>query len=175
MIPLTTQIQNMKKNFLSVLSVFALAIILVSCTPNSPKAVAEKWLTSFAHMDYDGAKKLSTEETKKQLDMLQQFSSFATDSQKKELQKVTVTIKDVKENGDNATVTYVTSAAPKEQPLPLKKVNGKWLVAWSKTDMMNGAGIDTTGATGADTTSMTPAAGDSASAMPMDTTGSKAK
>jgi len=88
--------------------------------------------------------------------MQQLAGTFMPDSIKKAAKNVTVNIKDVKEEGDKATVTYTTSAIPTEQSLHLVKEKGKWLVQWTKQDQMNGAG-------GADSTATEPepAMGDS--------------
>lgn len=112
------------------------SLILVSCNSNSPKGVANKWLNSFYHMDYKEAKTLSTEETKGVLDMLENFATMVADSQKQNAKKIKVEIKDVKEEGDNATVTYVISEDKAEKSIHLKKIDGKWLVHYSKQDKM---------------------------------------
>jgi hypothetical protein len=150
----------MKKILLSVLALMIAAVMLVSCNKNSPKDVATAWLNGFYHMDYDAAKKISTEDTKNLLSQLQQLSGMIPDSSKKEMKKIVVTVKDLKEEGDKATVTYTTSDKPaQEEKLPMVKQNGKWLVQFSKGDAMGGAdggadqqqgGADSTGAPPAD-------------------------
>ena len=168
----------MKRIFTSLIAVAALAVMMVSCNTNSPKGVAEKWLTSFYHMDYEAAKQVSTEQTKSMLDMMQSFSAMMADSAKTEAKKIKVTVKDVKEEGDKATVTYTTSVAPTDQTLNMVKENGKWLVQFSKQDMGGGEGdgempaeepamTDTTGAateTPAEGTTTTPSSADTAMA-----------
>jgi hypothetical protein len=129
----------MKKLLLSVAAMFVMALTIVSCNNNSPKASADTFLNSLYHMDYAKAKTVSTEDTKKLLDMMEQFSSVLPDSSKESAKKIKVDIKDVKEEGDKATVTYVTSENPNEQKLDMVKENGKWLVKWSKQD---GAGAE---------------------------------
>jgi hypothetical protein len=126
------------------LYVFILSFALLQgCNKNSPNEVAKNWLTSFYHLDYDAAKKLSTDDTKNFISQLQQFSEVISDSDKKELRKTTITIKDVKINGNNASVIYNTSDMPgKDQPLSLIKQNDKWLVQFSKSDQA-GAAADT--------------------------------
>ncbi len=115
--------------------------MVVSCNKNSPKEVATTWLNSFYHMDCETAKKVSTEDTKSLIATLQQFTSMIPDSMKKEMKKIVVTVKDVKEDGDKATATYTLSNDPgKDQSLPLVKQNGKWLVQFTKNDQMGGAG-----------------------------------
>jgi len=151
----------MKKILIAIPAMLVLAFALLSCNSNSPKTVASTFLTSFYHMDYEAAKKVSTDETKKSLEALQSLSSMLPDSTKQEVKQITVTIKDVKENGDKASVTYITSKTPQEQTLKLVKQNGKWLSAWSKADAMGGD--DNAGAG-----DNTPAGSDSSMAAPAD-------
>ena len=98
--------------------------------------VAKTWLTGFNQMDFDEAMNLSTNDTKNLLSSLQQLTEKVSDSGKKELKKIKVTIKDVKVNGDKAVATYTTTDNPKDQELKLVKQNDKWLVEFSKTDLM---------------------------------------
>lgn len=135
----------MKKLLSYVSMIVAAAVIMTGCSKNSPKSVASTFLNSYYHLDYEGAKKVSTEETKNTLNMMQQLSAtFFPDSMKKAAKDIKVTIKDVKEEGDKATVIYNTSTVPTDQTLHMVKEKGKWLVQWTKQDQMNGA--DTTGA-----------------------------
>src|ERR1700722_16857220 len=133
----------MKKILLSLSALLVAIVILVSCGKNSPKEVANTWLTSFYHMDYDAAKKVSTEDTKNLLSQLQQLSSMVSDSSKKELKKVTISIKDVKETSDtSAIVSYMRSdnATGKDEIIKLVKRSNQWLVQFSKEDTMGDAG-----------------------------------
>ena len=139
----------MKKLLAYVSIVLAAAVIMTGCSKNSPKGVATTFLNGYYHLDYDAAKKVSTEETKNTLNMMQQLSAtFFPDSMKKAAKDIKINIKDVKEEGDKATVTYNTSAVPTDQTLHLVQQKGKWLVQWTKQDQMNGAGggADSTGA-----------------------------
>lgn len=159
----------MKKilSFVALIAVFA-----VSCSSNSPKAAAEKFLNSFFHMEYKEAKEVSTEETKKVLDMIEQFSTMMPDSSKQSAKKIKIEIKDVKEEGDKATVTYTTSESTQEQKLTMVKQNGKWLANYSKQDGGMGAEGDAsnepmteepmTDSTAAPATEGTPASPDTA-------------
>ena len=155
----------MKKVLFSLAVVSLLALSIVSCNSNSPKASADKFLTGLYHMDYEAATSVSTEETKKMLDMMAQFSSMVPDSAKETAKKIKVTIKDVKEEGDKATVAYTTSEDPTEKKLNMVKQNGKWMVQWSKQDTMGGEGGN---ATEANQAPAEEPAGDS-SAVPAET------
>ena len=138
----------MKKILLSALSACLLSFALVSCGGGGPKDNAEKFLNAFYHMEYDKAGEYATADAKKQLDMLSSFAGMMPDSSKKALQKIKINITDVKEEGDNATVTYTVSDpsgnAPEagDQKLKMVKESGKWLAAWNKQDQMGGAGAD---------------------------------
>jgi hypothetical protein len=114
----------------------AVSALLLSCNKNNPKDVAREWLTDFYHQDYESAKKISTEETRYMLNTIQGFSAALDDSVKEKAKKVTIDIKDVKVEGDKATVTFRASNAPTqdEPPLKLVKQNDKWMVQFTKSD-----------------------------------------
>lgn len=127
----------MKKVLLSLSVALLCAFTMVSCNSNSPKGTAEKFLNSFYHMEYKDAKEVATEDTKKMLDMIEQFSAISiADSNKQNAKKVKIEIGEVKEMGDSATVMYTTSDNKQPQKVNLVKQNGKWLVKWSKEDTM---------------------------------------
>ena len=133
--------------------------MLPGCGKNTPKDVAYNWLTAFNHADIDAAKKLSTNDTKNLLNSLQELTDKVADSTKKDLKKISITIKDVKITGDKAVAIYTASDNPtKEQPLNLVKVGDNWLVQFTKVDLMadvpdtiaeEPSGADSTGAAGA--------------------------
>lgn len=127
----------MKKLLLSFTAIVVFALGITGCNSNSPKASADKFLTGLLHYDYESAKSVSTEETKKMIDLMAQFSAMMPDSIKQAAKKTTVNIKDANEEGEKATVTYTTSDDPQEKKLNLVKQNGKWLVQYSKMDQMD--------------------------------------
>ena len=149
----------MKKILVAFSALLLLTVISVSCKKGGSKEVATLWLNSFYHLDYETAKTVSTEETKTLIASLQQFTSMIPDSNKKEMKKIVVTLKNVKEDGDKAVATYTISENPgKEQTLMLvkgqdKNDKNKWLVQFSKNDQLNG-GADSSSepAPGADST-----------------------
>ena len=136
----------MKKIMLSLSGLLLASLLLLSCK-TGPKDVAKTWLTDFYHMDYDAAKKLSTEDTKNLLAQFEQLSTQVDDSSKKELAKITVNIKGAKIQDTIATVTYTTSDVPdKDQNITMVKHNDKWLVQFTKDDTMGGADDPNNGA-----------------------------
>jgi len=159
----------MKKILRSFSVMIMAAIFLISCgAKNSSKDVANTWLTSFYHMDYEGAKKVSTEDTKALLTQLSALSGILGDSVKKEKMKANIVIKDTKENGDTAMVTYsvVEGKDTMNDMPPLKLIRsnsgdqkGKWLVSFTKNDQGSGANPEPAGATPpADSTGGAPTA-----------------
>ena len=134
----------MKKIVLSICLLVVVLAGVVSCKKgNGPKEIATTWLTAFYHMDYENAKKISTEDTKALLTQLAQFSAMVPDSVKQQGKSIVVKIKDVKEAGDKADVTYTTSDQPsKEEEIHLVKQNVKWLVQFSKNDQKGGGAED---------------------------------
>ena len=148
----------MKKILFAFSALLLVVVMTVSCNKNSPKDVAATWLNGFYHMDYEAAKKVSTDDTKALLSQLQQFTTMITDSAKKEMKKINVEIKSVKEDGDKAKVMYVLSESKdKEQPLDLVKKDGKWLVQFSKNDQVNGATDNSADQPAGDSTGTVPA------------------
>lgn len=133
----------MKKILLSFSTLLLAAVMAVSCNKNSAKDVANTWLNGFYHMDYEAAKKVSTEDTKNLISQLQQLTGMISDSSKTEMKKISITVKNVKENGDKAEAFYTLSDSPtKEQKIDLIKKDGKWLVQFSKNDQMGGNSAD---------------------------------
>lgn len=118
------------------MSLLVCLAFLAGCNKNTPKEVARTWLNSFNHMDFEQAMKVSTNDTKNLLNSLNELTSGVSDSGKTEVKKITVSIKDVKEEGDKAVVTYTSSDNPTEQKLNLVKQNDKWLVLFTKTDLV---------------------------------------
>ena len=148
----------MKRFLLSYSALLLAAVLVVSCNKNSPKEVATTWLNSFYHMDYEAAKKVSTEDTKNIISQMQQLTAMVSDSMKKDMKRTTITVKDVQEKGDTAVATYTISESPtKEEKLDLVKKDGKWLVAFNKGSSMGDGDSNGAGAgdqpTGADSTS----------------------
>lgn len=121
----------MKK--ISLIALAAVLFVMTSCTGGDAEKTAEKWLTAFWHLDYDAAEEYSTKET---IDVLKLFKSLddkvLSDSAMAEAKKVKVKIKNVAEEGDNATVTYTTSILQEDQTIFLVKEKGQWLVQLTK-------------------------------------------
>ena len=117
------------------LPIIAIAVMATGCSRNSPKEVAKTWLTAFNRLDADGAMKLSSSATKNLINSLNELSGPVADSTLENLKDITVDIKDVKEEGSKAIVTYTTSDNPRERTLLLVMQGDKWVVQFTRADL----------------------------------------
>jgi hypothetical protein len=124
----------MKKVLFALVAVATVVISSCGGSKSDPKAVAKSWLEARNSLKWEEAKKLSTEDTKKFLDMQASFSSMIPDSVKKQTANMKVEIKgDAAITGDKAVVTYTSAEKEGDQTLNLEKgADGKWLVKQSK-------------------------------------------
>jgi Domain of unknown function (DUF4878) len=124
----------MKKIFLSI-AVIA-SITLFSCgggNSSKPSDVAMAFLTAMNKADYETAKKLGTDDTKKLLEMTATFTAMMPDSVKKlSASKKVEIVGEPTMDGDKAVVNYKESDSPEQKSLNLVKKEGKWLVQQSK-------------------------------------------
>ena len=130
----------MKKLFLSLFLIGSL--MLTSCSGNSPKAVAEKFMTAVNANNFDEAGKYCDAQTSQLLKSLNELmkSVPSSDAKNEQLFKG-FKITKVEENGDKAKVFYTTEDSNgKETALDLKKVDGKWIVSMNKENKENGGG-----------------------------------
>ena len=126
-----------------ILSLFLIgSLMLTSCSGNSPKTVAEKFMTAVNANNFDEAGKYCDAQTSQ---LLKSFSEFmksvpSSDAKNEQLFKG-FKITKVEENGDTAKVFYTTEdSSGKENALDLKKVDGKWIVSMNKENKENGGG-----------------------------------
>lgn len=142
----------MKKNRILLFAV-AMAFMFACSSGDSPKAVAENFLTAWSKADFEDAKKFGTDDSKKLLDMMNSFKTMVDDSTLKH--ETPFEIIREKIEGDKAIIFYKEEGNPVESQLPLVKVNGKWKVNVTK-ESINGtegnAAIDI-GATNTDSMS----------------------
>ena len=132
----------MKKLFLSLFLIGSL--MLTSCSGNSPKAVAEKFMTAVNANNFEEAGKYCDAQTSQLLKSLNELmkSVPSSDAKNEQLFKG-FKITKVEENGDKAKVFYTTEDSNgKETALDLKKVDGKLIVSMNKENKENGAPHD---------------------------------
>jgi hypothetical protein len=111
-----------------------LVLLFSSCSKDGPKDVAQKFLSAFARMDFDEAKKYATPATGKLFDMLSAASDLTPDSVKKRMESSFEIVKEYKRSDTLAIVLYHIKNSDTDQTLNVVKRDGKWLVNVSKEE-----------------------------------------
>lgn len=114
----------------------ATLLLLPSCTnTNTPEAVAEKFVTSLANVDYEQAKKYTTKTSSDFIDLCKLMADTDEEGNpKKEKFKFKHINTEISEDGQHAKVTFKNEANPEEHEdtIDLTQKDGKWLVDYSK-------------------------------------------
>jgi hypothetical protein len=113
---------------------------LTACTM-SPEDRAVAFLDAVGNQDFEEAKKHCTQQTGALLDAL---VAMAPD-EVKSIEKKEYTIVSSVETGETAEVTYMEEGATESAVLPMKKVDGEWLVDISKDKEDTGGGEEEVG------------------------------
>ncbi len=119
-------------------NLFFLSFFLFACTSSdSPRPVAKEFLEAFQKHDFEEAKKYSTKETVKLLQVLERISK-ENNEPTAETPSIEITSEEIA--GDKATVYFKEAGNPSEQKLMLKKVKvtgekaKQWRVVLTKED-----------------------------------------
>ncbi len=157
----TDHFPSMKKQLVLLAVLFIAA--LTGCNSSGPEAAAEKYLNAMMRMDFEKAKEVSTDETKRIIGTMEQVSATSVpDSVKQQKKTVKIKIESAEVKDDEATVTYTTSESAAQMKIFLVKQKDRWLVEASKIDEFNRAGVDTDMEPGTEA----PAEGDSTGVAP---------
>lgn len=136
---------NLKKNKMKKsIKLFALlavtSVALFSCSNSQkPEDVATQFTKAMKEQKWEEAKKLSDEETKGIIDLVSSMGkmgdsgSKSNDAKKASAEELIFVKSEVKDS--TAIVYFKDKATSKEEQIPLKKINGKWLVAMKKEGM----------------------------------------
>jgi hypothetical protein len=113
-------------------------LAFMGCSADGPEVVAEDFIKAVYTADFDGAKKLCTEESRQAVDFVAAFASEKVDEMKKA--KVTIEQESVEiaEDGNSAVVKLIVHGSidmqdnevvdSKTEKIDLVKVDKKWLV-----------------------------------------------
>lgn len=117
----------------SIIKTFCLLLgfLFIGCSSNNPEKAASAFLNAFNENDYEEARKYSTAETIKLIDLMENLSNLSEEPE----QKGTFEIVNSKIDGDVAYVTYKEGNDPETIDIMLKKIDGKWLVHITKEDI----------------------------------------
>ena len=110
------------------------ALFLFGCAADeSPEKAADKFLTAFNERQFDEARKYSTPETGKLIDLMENLTKMAQTEEKPDGGKIVIVDHSI--NGDQATVSFTEGDSEEVQELNMKKVDGTWLVHVTKEDI----------------------------------------
>jgi hypothetical protein len=136
------------------------SVVLFSCSNSQkPEDVATQFTKAMKEQNWEEAKKLSDEETKGLIELMASFSkmgdsaSKSNDVKKASAEELIFVKSEVTDS--SAVVYFKDKATSKEEKIPMRKVNGKWLVAIKKEGMnKEGMGGDNSASGTMDTTGM---------------------
>jgi hypothetical protein len=118
----------------TVLPAIVILLIFQACNMgNSPSKSASKFLNAFNEKDYNEARKYATEETIKLVDLMESLSKMSTSIDSIQHKKIEVVSEKIE--GESAIVTFREAGSDETEDLNLKKIDGKWLVHITKTDI----------------------------------------
>lgn len=150
----------MKKSIQLFALLLVSSVVLFSCSNSQkPEDVATQFTKAMKEQNWEEAKKLSDEETKGLIELMASFSkmgdsaSKSNDVKKASAEELIFVKSEVKDS--TAIVYFKDKATSKEEKIPMRKVNGKWLVAIKKEGMnKEGMGGDNSASGTMDTTGM---------------------
>jgi len=120
----------MKTHFITIL---LSVILLFSCNMgNSPKKAAQNFLNAFNEKKFDEARKYSTPETIKLIDLMENLTKMTESTDSIVAGKIEITSERIE--GDSAFVSFKEEGGT-EEVLKLLKVDGEWLVHITKQDI----------------------------------------
>lgn len=115
-------------------------LALVSCGSAGPDLVAEKFIKALYTADFEGAKKLCTEDSKQAVDFVAAFAAEKLDDLKETKVSVEHESVEIAEDGNSAVVHLIVHGSldlldnevvdSKEEKINLVKVEDKWLVSY---------------------------------------------
>lgn len=114
---------------------------------NSPESVSMRFLKYFAAFEFDKVKKLCTEDANKVIDFLESMLGMVSEEERAEFRSKTAEdMKSLKKttcriDGERAFCRLCCDAegnSTPDEPIRLRKVEGKWLVDMSKEDLNMG-------------------------------------
>jgi glycine cleavage system H lipoate-binding protein len=115
-----------------------LPVILSVCScgsPGNPEKAAKIFLTAFNEREFDQAREVSTPETGKLIDLMEQLTALSGNADSAVGGKIIIIDHHIE--GETAVVRFREEGEEEPQEVNLKKVEGKWLVHITKQDIAN--------------------------------------
>ncbi len=113
---------------------FSFSMLFSSCghQESTPKKVALQFMTAIQQTNYKKAKEFATNDSKDMLDALASFQKMLPDESREKFAKGQISIIDADIKDSLAVVYYNSDQDTTKKSLDLKKINGKWKVAFTK-------------------------------------------
>ncbi len=124
------------------LTTIFIMLFVSSCMKDSPSVVALDFLQAIEDEDYDRARKLSTEETGKMINLLESLSDIS-DQSTKGASTGKPEILNERIEGDTAYVEFRHTGDDATDILELRRVDGRWLAHVTKDSLSEKELIDT--------------------------------
>jgi hypothetical protein len=109
-----------------------LALLLVSCSPNTPRGTAEGYLGALGRVDFSAAAGFVAEEGRANFDTLRKVYSGLGPEEQKKFRMADWAVTGETVTGDTATVDFTFDGQSRGQ-LALRKVDGVWKVDHRQT------------------------------------------
>lgn len=120
------------------LFIVLIGALIAGCSGNGgPEKNAKAFLQSLEAEDFEGAKKVSTDETHKLLDLIKMMSSDKPKTEGGE--KKDIKVSPCKIDGETATCEYCCDENGNSQQLTLLQKDGEWKVNMTKESIMGDA------------------------------------
>ena len=111
-----------------------LVVVFASCgSSESPSDVTSKFMNALNERNYEEARKYSTKETTKLIELIESLSKLS--DEKPPVQTGSVVIVDERIEGDIAYVTFLEPDSKEASEVKLKNEDGKWLVNITKEEI----------------------------------------
>ena len=127
----------MKKIFMALALVSAVFLIAGCSSGGDPKATLSAFFDAMSKKDIAAARKLSTEDSKSMLDLMEKGLTISQDNAETDkYDKSKMEIGEPKIDGDKATIAVKEKGADETVNFTLKKESGTWKVAFDKASIM---------------------------------------
>lgn len=127
----------MKKLFMAIALASSVCLITGCGSGGDPKATLSAFFDAMSKKDIAAARKLSTEDSKSMLDLMEKGLTTQQDNAETDkYDKSKMEIGEPKTDGDKATIAVKEKGSDETVNFTLKKESGTWKVAFDKTSIM---------------------------------------
>ena len=126
----------MKKLFMAIALASSVVLIAGCSSGGDPKATLSAFFDAMSKKDIAAARKLSTEDSKSMLDLMEKGLTTQDNAETDKYDKSKMEIGEPKIEGDKATIAVKEKGSAETVNFTLKKESGSWKVAFDKASIM---------------------------------------